>query len=257
VLGISAAIVVTGGAVAAVVGTNPGADRAASPTTRPAAVIASDEPAPRSSSSSSTSTGDAASPDAPVAPATDTPSKTGYSSDHSSHTLDPATGVLLTTDTHTTHFARSKEHRVTVTVENTGEYPVVFSAEQGCGLQVVATAGSEVPALPDGTISDDTPWFEWECAANEGEPRLVAPTETWVLAPGDSKTADATLVLDQAGGWNISGVCRCTYRQVKPTPVPKGGPLVDLTKGTLSVPLADESPDGSNLITPPIGVKVD
>jgi hypothetical protein len=259
VFGISAAIVVTGGAVAAVVGTNTGSTDRIAATSRPTAVQVSDDPTrsssdPLAAPAPGTGSGDPAS--------TLTPNRTGYSSDHVAHTLDPATGVLLVTDTHTARFTRSVEHRVTVTVENTGKYPVAFQAEEGCGLQVVATAGTDVPGLPDGTVSDDTPWFEWECASSDNDPRLVAPAEAWVLAPGERKTADATLVLDQVGGWNVSGICRCTYRQVKPTPVPKTDPLDDITKGqlskgALSVPLTTEQPDGSNLITPPIGNRVD
>jgi hypothetical protein len=252
VIGISAAIVVTGGAVAALVGTNPTTDEAAQATRRPAIVVTSQEPeqvAPRATQARPASE--------PAPESTTTPVGAGYPTDHSSFIVDEETGLMLRTDTHTNAFTTSKPQRVTLTLENTGGYPIALSASQGCALQVMAYGAEDATAPDTSLLTDPDGKFEWVCAGSDADPRSGDGDETWVLAPGERRTADAVLVLPEAGAWKVSGMCRCDYNQVKPTPFETSDPLADLTNRALPSPLLPEQPDGRNLVTPAIGIRAD
>jgi uncharacterized iron-regulated membrane protein len=250
VIGISAAIVVTGGAVAAVVGTNPRTEEAQA-TKRPAIVISSQEPGEESARPRATQ----ARPADDAEPAsTQAPTGAGYATDHSSFIVDKETGLMLQTDAYTNEFTASKPQRVTLTLENTGSYPITMSASEGCALQVMAY-GAEGPAPDTALLTDPDGKFEWVCAGSDADPRLQAGNESWVLAPGERRTADAFLTLPQTGEWKVSGMCRCDFKQVKPTPIQTTDPLTDLTNRALPSPLLPEQPDGSNLVTPAIGVR--
>jgi hypothetical protein len=84
---------------------------------------------------------------------------------------------------------------------------------------------------------------------------VQAADEGFVLKPGESRTAKAQVRLPQSGEWDIIGVCRCSYTQVRPTPVPKDDPLGQLTQRALPSPLLPESTNGENLTTPPVRVR--
>lgn len=256
VMGIAAAIVVTGGAVAAVVGTNPSDD--ARTTDPPASVVTVTRPGADPTAPGSAPAAGTASDGTSPAEAT-TPAGRGYSSDHVSFTLDEATGLSLQTDTHTNIFTVGRTQRVTLTLENTGRYPIAVSSSDGCPLQVMAYGDHDPTTAPDTSLlTDPQARFEWECAGSDDDPRTGGGSTTWVLAPGERTTADAFLVLDQTGDWSVSGMCRCTYEQVKPTPVPKSDPLQGLeVPAALPSPLLPEQPDGRNLVTPPIAVRAD
>jgi hypothetical protein len=255
VMGVAAAVIVTGGAVAAVVGTNPSQDKPAT-STRPAVpVVAEDERA--------TTAPRAVAPIAPVSDAaspaaTKVPSGKGFLTDHTSFIADAKTGLLLKTESYTNGFTVGKPQRVTLTLENTGRYPVAFNASDGCALQVMAYGADEGAAEPDASlITDPEGKFEWVCAGSDEDPRVQTVGDSWVLAPGERKVADAFVVLPEKGAWWLSGMCRCEYKQVKPTPMPKADPLTDLTRRALPSPLLPEEPDGKNLVAPPIGVRAD
>lgn len=257
VIGISAAIVVCGGAVAAVVGTNPSPEKEAAATKRPAAVavsaapeaeIVGAEPATRASKAN-----DVAAP-----ASTSTPVGAGYATDHTSFVVDEKTGVLLRTETYTNVFEVGKAQRVTLTLENTGAYPVAFTASDGCGLQVMASGARNGNVTSDSSLlGGDDALFEWVCAGSDDDPRDGEGQTTWVLGVGERKTADAFLTLPEAGAWKISGICRCEYRQVKPTPAPRKDLMSKLGAETLNAPLLPEPSDGKNLVTPVIGVRAD
>jgi len=252
VIGISAAIVVTGGAVAAVVGTNPKPDEAQA-TRRPAIVVTSEEPADEPAAPKATQARPAKEDPAPKS--TTTPVGAGYATDHSSFIVDDETGLMLRTDTYTNEFTTSKPQRVTLTLENTGRYPIAMSASQGCALQVMAYGAEDRTAPDTSLLTDPDGKFEWVCAGSDDDPRSETSNERWALAPGERRTADAFIVLPETGEWKVSGICRCEYTQVKPTPFKSSDPLTELTNRALPSPLLPEQPDGRNLVTPAIGVR--
>ncbi len=257
VMGIAAGIVVTGGAVAAVVGTNPSNDEARATKAPPAAVTVSATPDDRRASADAPAT-QAAPADDPAPARTKTPKGAGYASDHSAFIVDEETGLLLQTDTHSAAFTVGKAQRVTLTMENTGDFPIAMSAPDGCPLQVMAYGADEGVGTPDSSLlTDPRGRFEWVCAGSDDDPRDPSEDQAWVLAPGERTTADAFLVLPEGGDWTVNGMCRCDYKQVKPTPVPKSDPLTQLTRRALPSPLLPEQPDGKNLVTPPIAVRAD
>ncbi len=254
VMGVVAAVVVTGGAVAAVVGTKPVPETPA--TQRPAAIVeASDEPTSDAGPAPKRSAAGIAATD-PAPTSSKVPTGEGYATDHTSFIVDATTGLLLQTETYTNAFTVEKAQRVTLTLENTGRHPITIDASEGCAMQVMAYAADD--NQPDtALITDPSARFEWECAGSDSDPRGRVFGDTFLLAPGERKVADAFLTLPQEGTWKISGMCRCEYRQIKPTPVPKGNPIDELTRRALPSPLLPEQPDGKNLVAPPVGIRAD
>jgi hypothetical protein len=253
IVGIAAAAVVCGGAVAAVVGTNP-SKSVDDPTIPKATASVRVTDAPRASAKV---TDEAAAPSrAPTAVVSSSPSgDAGKLTDHSSFVVDRATGLRLQTETYTTAFGVSEPQRVTLALSNTGEYPIAVSGPRGCTLQVMAVPAGEAPAKG----IDPSAYggrFAWACAGSQEDPRVQAADESFMLKPGQRLTADASISLAQAGDWDVMGICRCSYKQVRPTPVPKeSDPLDGLTTRTLPSPLLPESTDGENLTTPPVRVR--
>lgn len=238
---LAAAALVTGGAVAAVVGSNP--ETATERTAEPPAttIVATEErasaPAPRALAAE---TGTDAR--TPISPST-APVTNGYPTEHTSVVTDAKTGLRLTTEAYTNTFTVGESYRTTLTLENTGKEPVSVVSPKGCGLQAMAT-----PAK--GNKGD----LSWSCAGSEQDPRTPGLDEQRVLAPGERVTADAFVTLATAGEWSLVGVCRCAYETVEPAPVPKNDPVSLLTQRALPAPLLVDEPDGRNLATPPIRV---
>lgn len=256
VLGITAAVVVTGGAVAAVVGTNPKpAPPSASADAGTARVTA--EAAAPSAGAASIPNPPGAKPSAPSTPASG--NGWGYSSNHTSHVLDARSGLRLQTETYKTEFGVDEPQRVTVTLENTSKTPIALSSTDGCAMQVMAfPAGSQADASAPEDYSGN---FAWVCAGSDNDPRSAGFDENFVLAPGDRQVADAYVSLPESGAWSVIGICRCTYSKVEqPSPaLPKGDPLTDVTnratQRTLPSPLVPAKTDGKNLATPSIRVQ--
>jgi hypothetical protein len=253
VMGVVAAIVVTGGAVAAVVGTNPLHRDEAVSTKRPAVTITaeeSDEPAAAPRASAKQAVPSVASP-----AKTKVPTGEGYLGEHTSYIVDAATGLLLQTETYSTTFVIGQAQRITLTLENTGRHPIAFNATDGCPLQVMAYGDENT--TPESLITDPDGRFEWECAGSDDDPTIAKFGDTFILQPGERKVADAYVTLPSKGTWSVAGMCRCEYRKVEPTPVPKSDPLTDLTRRALPSPLLPDQPDGKNLVAPPIAVRAD
>jgi hypothetical protein len=256
VLGITAAVVVTGGAVAAVVGTNPKpAPPSATAETGTARVTA--EGAPLASDAASIPNPPGAKPSAPSTPASG--NGWGYSSNHTSYVLDAKSGLRLQTETYKTEFEVGKPQRVTVTLENTSKRPIALSSTDGCAMQVMAFPAS---SQADSSAPEDySGRFAWVCAGSDNDPRSAGIDENFVLAPGDRHVADAYVSLPESGAWSIIGMCRCTYSKVEqPSPAPpKGDPLTDITdratQRTLPAPIVPAKSDGKSLATPPIRVE--
>jgi hypothetical protein len=250
---IAAAALITGGAVAAVVGTNPvERDRAAEKPRAATSVTVTDAPV------------DIPKVSAPVVGAKDPAASVadlapeGFTTKHTSYITDAATGLRLETETYTNTFELDREHRVTLTLENTGRHPISISAAKGCGLQVLGSQKGDPSASASGEPAEYSDDLAWVCAGSTADPRVAVANERYVLAPGERRVADSFIRLRSVGEWSLVGVCRCTYTQVRPTPVPKDDdPLSDLARRALPSPLLPEQPDGSNLATPAIRVYVD
>jgi hypothetical protein len=245
---IAAAALITGGAVAAVVGTNPAErDRAAEASKPPAAIVEADPPttsAPKT----------AASVKAIESPDVGAVVPEGFTTKHTSFVLDEKTGLRLQTETYSNIFQVNREHRVTLTLENTGRHPISISAAKGCGLQVMASQNGDPGSMTSGQPAESND-LAWVCAGSSGDPRVPVTEEQYVLAPGERRTADSMLRLRDEGDWSLIGVCRCTYTQVHPSsPMPKKDLLSDVARRALPSPLLPEQPDGENLSTPAIRV---
>ena len=256
VFGIAAAVLVTGGAVAAVVGTNPKAPRAEVRTAAPSV----EAPVKEKSAPVTVSARPRAQAPAPAAPVERKIVETeGFLTDHTAFIIDPESGLRLETETYTNDFVVGKAHRITLTLENTGSKPVSFSAAKDCALQVMA--------FPDGTNSapayqapeDYTGSFEWVCAGSDADPRTQPFSESFVLRPGDRRIADAYVTLRRPGVWKLAGMCRCTYSRMESAdadaPRPMSDPISELLGHPLTAPLLPRESDGENLVTPGIIVR--
>jgi hypothetical protein len=254
VIGIAAAVLVTGGAVAAVVGTNPG-PRETVPPQAPAKVVTSEaRPSPIEVTAAPAPAAAAPDPAKPAPKVVEDAS--GYLTDHTAFILDAKTGLRLQTETYTNDFVMGKDHRVTLTLENTGSKPVKFSAAKDCALQVMAFPEGSNSATVYQSPEDYSGTFEWVCAGSDADPRTQPFTEDFVLQPGDRRTADAYVNLRTAGEWKIGGMCRCSYsRQESVRPAPKSDPLTDLFRRAVPSPLLPERYEGRDLVTPGIIVR--
>jgi len=255
VIGIAAAVMVTGGTVAALVGTNP-SHRPPAASHAPAPVHVSSQP--RSTVTVSAAPAPAVRPAAPRPVEKVVQQTEGFLTDHTAYILDAKTGLRLKTETYTNDLTVGKDHRVTLTLENTGTRTIRFSAQKDCALQVMAfpkgTNSSTVYQSPDNYKGN----FDWVCAGSDYDPRAQPLTERFELAPGERKTADAYINLDDPGEWKVVGMCRCSYSQkeaVGSSPQPKSDPLTELFRRTLPAQLLPEQYDNENLISP--GIIVD
>jgi hypothetical protein len=256
VVGIAAAVLVTGGAVAAVVGTNPSEPKA--PTPQVSAPAAAHE-APRATVEVTTAPKTAAAAPTSVAPG---PTKivedaSGFLTDHTAFILDAKTGLRLQTETYTNDFIAGKDHRVTLTMENTGTKPIAFSAAKDCALQVMAFPEGSNSAAVYQSPEDYSGSFEWVCAGSDADPRTQALSEDFVLQPGERRIADAYLNLRTAGEWKIGGMCRCSYTRTESVnaPAPRSNPLSELFRRAVPEPLLPEKYEGRDLVTPGIIVR--
>ena len=173
----------------------------------------------------------------------------GYASGTSAYAVDHETGLRLDTKIGRTEFDTDVPQRVTLKLTNTGRRPIAVSAPGGCALMV--------NAYPADSVADE---HSWRCATASGE-TAVSAGDSFVLKPGGSHTADATIVLAD-GDWSVVGMCRCSYEaSAKSSPRPDDNPIDELPELGTGL-LADPTPEqrtadkGSpSLVTPPIRVK--
>ena len=255
IVGIAAAVLATGGTVAAVVGSNPHRAPAEPPKASARAAVNDAPASPIEVTAAPSAAAAPASTEAePVKNVVDDAS--GYLTDHTAFIFDAETGLRLTTETYTNEFSTGKDHRVTLTLENQGSKPVRFSAAKDCALQVMAFPKGSNSAGVYSSPEDYSGRFEWACAGSDVDPRAQPFNEEFVLHPGDRKTADAYLNLGSAGEWKIGGMCRCSYsRQEDVHAAPKSDPLTELFQRTLPSPLLPERSEGRDLVTPGIIVR--
>jgi hypothetical protein len=254
VVGLAVAAVVTGGAVAAVVGTYPSPAKHNPAASAPQ--ISSALASPQHTTTGVTVTPKSSAAGGASEPGAVVQKARGYATDHTSFAYDTKTGLKLQTETYTNTFTASRAHQVTLTLTNTGKSPLAFNASKDCALQVMAFP-VDAAASSYTNPEDYTGNFEWQCAGTDADPRTQTIPDSFVLAPGASKTLDAHLVIDKPGEWNIVGACRCSYSKVESPSPEKSNPLTDLTRRTLPSPLLPEKSDGANIATPPIRVRAE
>ncbi|MEX0874373.1 MAG: hypothetical protein WD646_12975 [Actinomycetota bacterium] len=250
-----AAVVLTGGAVAALVGTQvlrPDPDDGSGGSPRSSVSVTSQPRAsdPNVSGTRSEST-----------PAASQEARSAIEGTrHTISVVDPTTGLLLETDTYTNVFTTGVPHRVTLRIKNTNRAPLAITGYRNCFLQAMAFPMSS--SSPDQTPEEyyaehrNQSGIEWECAGSDGDAREPkSGTETFVLQPGAQRTADAMIALPAAGSWGVMGVCRCDVADSS-APMAPSDPLDDLKKRVLPSPLIDIGLDpDAGLLTPPIGVR--
>ena len=251
VFGLAVAAVVTGGAVAAVVGTNPTPAKQAIVSSAPTHSVGL--AAPKRTSTGVTVKPPASASAVPSAPGVVQKAR-GYATDHTSFAFDTKTGLKLITETYTNSFTTSKSQRVTLTLINTGKTPLAFNSQKDCALQVMAYPASEAASTYTNP-EDYSGNFEWVCAGSDADPRTATIPDSFVLASGATKTVDAQLTISKPGQWNVVGMCKCSYSKVSSPSPDKSNPLDDLTRRALPSPLLPQRSDGANLSTPPIRVR--
>lgn len=254
-LGVAAAVLATGGAVAAFVGTNPQAPRAEARTAAPNVEPAERRGAPVTVSAEPHARAQAPAPAAPVERRTE--DTEGFLTDHTAFIVDPKSGLRLETETYTNDFVVGKAQRITLTLENTGSRPVSMSAAKDCALQVMAFPDGQNSAPAYQSPEDYTGSFEWVCAGSDSDPRTQPFTESFVLRPGDRRIADAYITLRRPGIWKLAGMCRCSYSRTEDAdaPQPKNDPISELLGYPLTAPLLPKEHEGENLVTPGIIVR--
>ena len=255
IIGVTAAVLVTGGAVAAVVGTNPSEPKPAAPRISAPAVAPQ---APRATVEVTSAPKPATTSPRSAAPAPKVvEDAAGFLTDHTAFILDAKTGLRLQTETYTNEFIAGKDHRVTLTLENTGTKPITFSAAKDCALQVMAFPEGSNSASVYQAPEDYSGSFEWVCAGSDTDPRTQAFSEDFVLQPGERRIADAYLNLRTAGEWKIGGMCRCSYSRMESVsaPAPKSNPFSELFRRAVPEPLQPEKYEGRDLVTPGIIVR--
>lgn len=204
----------------------------------------------------------------------------GFDNEHAAYVIDHETGLRLDTESYTNTFTRAEPHRVTLTLTNTGEEPLGISSRSGCVLAVAAFRDEGQDSAAFASADDGS----WQCAspAETDATKRIDRGSKFVLAPGESLSADAELVLESSGDWVVVGMCRCTV--VAPedgeTGDPDEGPvdeLPDIDFGTLDPGAlgSSDAPDedalgpptqltdptwsgerSARMITPPIRIQV-
>ena len=250
------AVVLTGGAVAALVGTQiANDDVGGSATNEPrASVSVSSGPDVSSDANAGGAPGATASRDSGLQAAID-------GSAHTVSVVDPNTGLRLQTDTHTNEFTTGAPQRVTLTLTNTSDKPLAITGYKDCSLQVMAFRMGSAPADDNKTPNDyynqnrNANGVEWVCAGSGASPRVPTAADTVVLRPGAAHSSDAMLTLPSDGNWGVLGICRCEVTEAG-APAPRDNPFGDFTNRVLPSPLITLDVDsGEGTITPPIRVR--
>ncbi len=249
------AVVLTGGAVAALVGTQIVNDDDAGTTTSDPRASVSVSSAPDASSAEEANDVQA------LATAKAERSSALDGSGHTVSVVDPNTGLRLQTETYTNEFRTGTPQRVTLTLENTSEKPLAITGYKDCSLQVMAFPMGSTPADDEQTAADyyerykNESGVEWVCAGPGASPRVPTAADTVVLRPGATHSTDAMLTLPSNGNWGVMGMCRCEVTEAG-APAPKDNPFGDFTNRVLPSPLITLDIDTSEgTITPPIRVR--
>jgi hypothetical protein len=255
----AAAVLATGGALAAAVRTARAPTTQASPSAAPAGALR--QVAPRGQAIAPASTAARRSPDAQtsVAAPRSTPAwrptafrnttyEWGSTSPHTAYVLDRRTGLRVDVDTRETALRAGGAHDVVVSVKNTTDSPVGVSSQGGCAVSAaVWTGGPGTSSAAPGTSRDPAKARYWTC--DDGTAGRAGGAEEFVLAPHAARTSTIRFTLG-AGTWSVAAVCRC---DVVTAVSPGGG----MTFGGLPASLVNgqASSGTSALMTPLLGVK--
>lgn len=253
----SAAVLVAGGALAAVRTTTAPEKDIASPAPSASAKVTVGTAAPSASAAGVPSPGAAVTTG--TTPGGAKASKVyrsgnyewGYTSSHTAYVLDKASGLRLETETHTNDFAVGKPQRVTLTLVNTSSQPLGIYAPNGCALSASAYGDDGSTADPS-ELPTSTSGGQTSC----GGGGATGQAERFVLAAGGSRTVDAEIELPAGGNWAVIGSCQCNL--VNPDDS-SDDPVNDLTKvvvgatvGTATTGTTESS--DNRLFTPAIRV---
>ncbi len=252
------AIVLTGGAVAALVGTQIAHDLGeGSSSNEPRASVSVDSGQQESSDPTDPAVSD-------VLPGGGGGNRSALQgSSHVASVLDPNTGLRLVTDTHTNDFTTGKLQRITLTLSNTGKKPLAITGYKDCFLQTMAFP---LEAGSSGTGDSAADYYEryknqtgveWKCAGSDASPRVpTAAGDTFVLRPGETQSRDAMLALPTDGNWGVLGMCRCEVTDPS-DPAPKDDVVFnDFTTRVLPSPLITlDIETGEATMTAPIRVR--
>ncbi len=249
------AVVLTGGAVAALVGTQIANNNEGGATSEPRASVSVSSGPDVSTNPKAGGAHDAtASRDSDLKAAID-------GSAHTISVVDPNTGLRLQTDTRMNEFQTGTPQRVTLTLTNTSEKPLAITEYKDCSLQVMAFQMGSAPAGENQTPAEYYDHYRNEegvervCAGSGTTPRApTAAANAFVLQPGATHSSDAMLTLPSDGNWGVMGICSCDGTEAG-APAPKDNPFGDFKSRVLPFPLITLDVDtGEATITPPIRV---
>ncbi len=254
----AAAVLVAGGALAAVRTTAPDRDAAseqpAPARTAPATSTDDEMPATTVESTSPPADGSSSEPEPtpPVRRHGDV--EWGYTSSHTAYVKDPH--LRMETETYTNQIPVSEPHRVTMTLTNIGDRPVGIYAPDGCALTVAgyrAENRTKDPSEFDDPSTARHPGEAkvWNCAGPGDDPRTREQREPsfFVLEPNESLTEDALLFLPEGGEWAILGHCQCHRRVARDEPADTPKPTTKPSRSLFGVD--DSSDDTADKAPPP------
>ena len=249
----TAAVLATGGALAAAVRTNtfaPGGGLATATTS-----VSTPAAAPRAAAREHGSDGVVTTPSAARSPSSAQRSperfqnafyEWGYTSPHSSYLRDKRTGLRVAVDTGAAAWPAARSRTVIVTVTNTTSTPVAISSQSGCAISAAAWAGP-VPSGSSPFTRDPASAKSWRCAS--GADARGTGTDEFILGAHASRTQQVRLTLPR-GEWTLAGVCRC---DVVTNVAPDTGMTLDGLQHI--VVNGGGGPTPGRLVTPPLAVR--
>jgi hypothetical protein len=254
----AAAVLATGGALAAAMTGTTSHPNATSSTSQPAAATAAatvTSRAPRATAGAGTHAVTSSRAGVASAPATPGVVRTfhngsyewGFTTTHTSFVLDKHTGLKLIVDTRGNAVEAGKTHDVVVTVINTSKSPMGISSQNGCAVSAAAWHGAPgaVSASPSGG-RDPAKASAWKCP--DGTDARSGGGEQFLLGPGGVRRETISLKLS-SGDWSVAASCRC---DVVTAVNPGNGMTLHSFDSIVAGQAAGATP---GLLTPPVGVR--
>ena len=253
----AAAVLATGGALAAAVRTTTNLTNQAKSTARPATAKPASGIGALDPAATSKATPGRTTVASPAAAASRTPAANvarsfhnskyqwGYTNSHTSFVLDKRTGLKIVIDTRGVSVAAGHAHDVVVTVINTSTSPMGISSQNGCAVSAAAWHGApgDASASP-AACRDPAKASVWKCP--DGTDAHSGAGEEFLLGPGGVRRDTISLKLP-GGDWSVAAACRCDVV----TAIDPGG---DMTLHGVDG-VFNASGGMSGLVTPPVGVK--
>lgn len=155
----------------------------------------------------------------------------GYTSEHTSYVLHRDSGLRLEAETHTNAWGVDDPQEVALTLENTSDEPIGVASE-GCPLAVFVRhaeegEGEDPSILRDPSADRSSEAVVRNCAGEGGDERASHEPRRFVLAPGERHVERSLVVLTESGDWAIAANCRCRWTtasedgETEPMPTPE------------------------------------